>query len=333
MPEERIAYWPTVRQGDKGANVSAVQCLLNYHGASLNVDGNFGTGTYSAVVSFQQAHNITSEKGIVGGATFPSLVVEVKEGSYNEAGRAAQFLINKFEFIDIDGKFGSGSAKIAGIFREKVGFTNTGVVNSTIWRYLFGYKMYPINVSGTPYASVCVTSSTLTQAQMESNAEYIYKFLEKQGFTKQAACGVLGNMQQESGLNPGIWQATDNLSKGYGLVQWTPATYILTWAVDIAIITSATVSAANGLTNSDAVTLMKAELNFLMRDCSNSKIFYAPTSGGHTNYKMTFSQYKESTLDAGTLAKVFHDHFERSSDSDAIINQRAQFANNWYNKL
>lgn len=37
--------WPTIKSGNKGANVSALQCLLNYHGASISVDGNFGLAT------------------------------------------------------------------------------------------------------------------------------------------------------------------------------------------------------------------------------------------------------------------------------------------------
>lgn len=333
IPEERIAYWPTVRQGDKGANVSAVQCLLNYHGASLTVDGSFGTSTYNAVVAFQNNKSITGDtSGVVGSNTFPSLVVQVQNGSYNEAGRAAQYLLNKFEYITIDGKFGSNSAKIAGIFRVKVGFTeSSGIVTSTIWRYLFGYQMYPIDVSGTPYASVCTTNSTLTTTQMNSNAEYIYKYLTGQGFTKQAACGVLGNMQAESGINPGIWQSTNNTGLGYGLVQWSPGTRFIEWAVDAGLITSATASAVNGLTNSNAATLMKAELNFLTWDCSNSRVFYAPSGGDSTGNSMTFDQYKASTLSAATLARVFHDHYERSGAS--TLDQRAANATTWYNKL
>lgn len=51
------------------------------------------------------------------------------------------------------------------------------------------------------------------------------------GWSKNAICSMLGNMQRESTINPGIWQSLDegNTSLGYGLVQWTPATNYLDW--------------------------------------------------------------------------------------------------------
>ena len=42
---------------------------------------------------------------------------------------------------------------------------------------------------------------------------------------------MLGNMQRESTINPGLWQNMDegNTSLGLGLVQWTPATNLINW--------------------------------------------------------------------------------------------------------
>ncbi|RAZ95202.1 hypothetical protein DK853_31195, partial [Klebsiella oxytoca] len=57
--------WPTIKSGNKGANVSALQCLLNYHGASISVDGNFGNGTKTALSSYQSKHNLDPD-GIAG---------------------------------------------------------------------------------------------------------------------------------------------------------------------------------------------------------------------------------------------------------------------------
>ena len=33
-----------------------------------------------------------------------------------------------------------------------------------------------------------------------------------------------GNMEAESGITPGKWEVPEEDSKGFGLVQWTPAT-------------------------------------------------------------------------------------------------------------
>lgn len=71
----------------------------------------------------------------------------------------------------------------------------------------------------------------LTMAEMKVNAEYIYGYLNTRGWTKNSICGMLGNMQTESTINPGIWQSLklNNFSGGFGLVQWTPATKYTNW--------------------------------------------------------------------------------------------------------
>ena len=72
----------------------------------------------------------------------------------------------------------------------------------------------------------------LTQGEMESNAKEIYTYLSDKGWTINAISGLLGNMQRESTINPGLWQSLKegNYSGGYGLVQWTPASKYTNWA-------------------------------------------------------------------------------------------------------
>lgn len=62
-----------LRQGASGDNVRYIQSYLNATGASLTVDGRFGSGTQRAVVAFQAQHNLTAD-GIVGSATWAALV-------------------------------------------------------------------------------------------------------------------------------------------------------------------------------------------------------------------------------------------------------------------
>ena len=78
------------------------------------------------------------------------------------------------------------------------------------------------------YGLACTASGehagTLTQKQKEANASYIYDYLKNNGWTKEAISGLLGNIEQESQFNPGVWQDWHNTEKlGYGLVQWSPA--------------------------------------------------------------------------------------------------------------
>lgn len=71
----------------------------------------------------------------------------------------------------------------------------------------------------------------LTRSQTEENAREFYNFMLNNGFNVYSVCAMLGNIQVESGVNPGIWENLNygNLNGGYGLVQWTPATKILNW--------------------------------------------------------------------------------------------------------
>lgn len=63
------------------------------------------------------------------------------------------------------------------------------------------------------------------------NAEFIWNWLINQGFSNQAAAGIMGNMQQECSFNPHAYQSGPDQeeapppqgegSAGYGLCQWT----------------------------------------------------------------------------------------------------------------
>ena len=73
------------------------------------------------------------------------------------------------------------------------------------------------------------SSGDLTSAQMHENAQIIYDMLVGKGWSLNAICAVLGNMQHESvTINPGRWQ--NGGGSGYGLVQWDPASKYLNWA-------------------------------------------------------------------------------------------------------
>ncbi|MFW6029860.1 MAG: phage tail tip lysozyme [Halanaerobiales bacterium] len=42
---------------------------------------------------------------------------------------------------------------------------------------------------------------------------YIYNKLTDEGWTKESICALLGNIQQESQMNPGVWQRQGNTNK------------------------------------------------------------------------------------------------------------------------
>ena len=74
-----------------------------------------------------------------------------------------------------------------------------------------------------------------TSQEAYDNAQLIYGVLYNLGWTLEAVCGVLGNMESESGYNPWRWQSDNILATtdtyelehqtyhAYGLVQFDPA--------------------------------------------------------------------------------------------------------------
>lgn len=64
----------------------------------------------------------------------------------------------------------------------------------------------------------------LGSSESNGNIDEIWSILNSYGYTMEAAAGVLGNMHAESGINPWRWQGdTYGMNRGYGLVQFTPA--------------------------------------------------------------------------------------------------------------
>jgi peptidoglycan hydrolase-like protein with peptidoglycan-binding domain len=63
---------PTLQEGDTGTAVRTLQTRLNVWGATLTVDGDFGTATLAAVKAFQAKEKLTVD-GIVGPQTWSAL--------------------------------------------------------------------------------------------------------------------------------------------------------------------------------------------------------------------------------------------------------------------
>ena len=70
--------YPTLRQGSKGDIVITMQELLAKTGSSLVIDGIFGVGTRSAVVSFQKNNGLEAD-GICGPKTWAKLLEVTKD--------------------------------------------------------------------------------------------------------------------------------------------------------------------------------------------------------------------------------------------------------------
>ncbi|MGL5817886.1 MAG: peptidoglycan-binding protein [Phycicoccus sp.] len=128
--------WSTVRRGDSGFRVVAVQHLLRHRGQSLAVDGVFGAVTAERVAAFQRGNGLAAD-GIVGERTWPPLVVLVREGSRGEAVVGLQKTLGARGFAaSADGIFGTGTAARVRDFQRAGGLTADGVCGPQTWSAL-----------------------------------------------------------------------------------------------------------------------------------------------------------------------------------------------------
>lgn len=177
-------------------------------------------------------------------------------------------------------------------------------------------------------------AGSLTDDQKEINATFIYNYLTNQGWSLQAICGLLGNIEKECGMNPGAWQVWESKNGGYGLVQFSPATNYL----DSVGLT--TFEETNEWATKYPQALMVSQLKYIVNTMQDgrgiwitNKIekFYAKLPLSYdTPGKMTGEEYMKSACDAGDLALVFHACYERSGDGKEELQERVDAAYNWY---
>lgn len=137
LTPQAVKSWPTYNSGDNGRDVVTIQYLLRQRGYSLSVDGAFGSGTESAVRSFQSTSGLASD-GVVGSNTWEALITTVREGDNNNAVRAVQDqLKNQYGYgVTVDGIFGSGTKSAVADFQGKRGLSADGVVGLNTWHAL-----------------------------------------------------------------------------------------------------------------------------------------------------------------------------------------------------
>ena len=135
---EGSVNWPTVSEGARGPDVYTIQHLLTQHGFDTEADGIFGPATEASVEGFQLANGL-SPTGSVAPASWPELVVTVRQGDIDDAVRGAQRQLNKHGFgLTVDGNFGSLTQQAVLAFQSGNDLTVDGIVGQTTWRHLTG---------------------------------------------------------------------------------------------------------------------------------------------------------------------------------------------------
>lgn len=175
---------------------------------------------------------------------------------------------------------------------------------------------------GTYYGSYYNESEYLSTAEKETNARYIYSYLTAKGWSLNAVAGLLGNMENESALNPGRWEGNDvGNGPGYGLVQWTPFTKYTEWCI------------SRGLTDPSE---MDNNLARILYEIDNNTQYYSTDE-----YPLSFREFTKSTKDPYYLACAFAWNYERSAvvlwgtevEQEALRQLRGGDAEKWYSFL
>lgn len=151
----------------------------------------------------------------------------------------------------------------------------------------------------------------LTLEEMKVNATFIWWYLSRYGWTMNAVAGMLGNMQVESTINPGIWQnLAVNVGPAFGLVQWDPFTKYTDWCAE------------NGLDPAEMTSALKR----IMYEEANGLQFYETDA-----YPLSFSDFKRSTAEPDYLGRAFLYNYERPAEPDPVT--RGNNATFWYDFL
>lgn len=145
--------------------------------------------------------------------------------------------------------------------------------------------------------------------QRQNNAVMVRNWLNENdpGWTMEAMAALLANLEQESGINPGIWENLKPGKGGWGLVQWTPARNYTNWAH------------SNGWADDSG----NGQMTWI-RDQTIPSGQWITTSA----YPISFQEFKKSTRDPAWLTVAWCKNFERG-----VLGDRVQYASKWYEFL
>lgn len=145
----------------------------------------------------------------------------------------------------------------------------------------------------------------ITYPEMLNNAKIVTMAFINLGATHYAVAALLGNMQAESGINPGAWENYEPYEGGYGLVQWTPYTNYSQWW------------GAGWENNGDA------QIRRIIYEIENG-LQWIETD----EYPISFIEWLKSTDNVRYLADAFMKNYERPADQNQPW--RGDYAEAWF---
>ncbi|MFE3877535.1 peptidoglycan-binding protein [Kitasatospora sp. NPDC059146] len=150
-----------LQKGEVDGCVTQLQLELNQTGAHLTVDGQFGSGTDTAVRDFQTAHSLDVD-GIVGRATKAAIDAaaaaasgtvdlrtqcgDLQKGATGACAKTLQSMLNTFNAgrLTVDGQFGPATDTAVRNFQAAHALAIDGIVGTAVKNALYGSKPVPL---------------------------------------------------------------------------------------------------------------------------------------------------------------------------------------------
>lgn len=145
------------------------------------------------------------------------------------------------------------------------------------------------------------TDTPLSESEQLNNAQLVANHYGGvwDPFAISALCG---NMSHESWINPDVWEFGYNhsLSRGYGLVQWTPASKYIDWAVGAGL---------DWPQGDSQLARIDYEVDKDIQWIANG---HAVRYGRETKYDFSFADFRNNApgLNASQLAEAFMWNYE-----------------------
>ena len=140
-----------------------------------------------------------------------------------------------------------------------------------------------------------------------------YNYLRAKGWSKEATCAIIGNMEKESTINPGRYGSNGSNINILGLVQWSPKTKYTNW----------------GTAGGYSFDSMKGQLERLLWEVENLGPTGADQWYATSSYNLTFKQFTTSTQTPEWLASAFLYCYERAGSGTE--SERRANTRKWYN--
>lgn len=147
---------------------------------------------------------------------------------------------------------------------------------------------------------------------IENGTDVALKLYNNYGWSRNPIVAYLGNIQQESNIDPTNFQGADgDWSMGVGYNQWTPGTNLQERAQAI------------------------GRTDYLTTDCQLAVMDYERRAGiqyyATSSYNLSFDEFIKSTRDIEWLTRAFEANYERAGTP--MMENRLQYAQEWDSRI